>query len=303
MTHSALPLARNFNGWLGLELSLTKQVFATNIEIEKELWNAIEYYSEIHDIGMDLIRRKGLVPASQQQTLLDRFRAFVRQAKSYYSSAKALHYRSSSLLYYYSFLNLAKAYLAIKSPTLILNRTLNHGLGYRTNTSNNDFLLENVYVKDGIFPHMFQLEAGTTIPLSTRASASLLNVTTLLGFPSDIKYQYETAGFGQNKIIYCVAAIVTDRNTQQAWSLIGIPSFSMLETYPQLKTQFLNTYQEVSILNNFSREIFGFSGFMHSYYRFFQDITPENWIGASIIPTFQLLDKLKNALCPHLSVH
>src|SRR5438309_5352448 len=111
MAQTGMPVARSFDGWIRLPVSKRRALQYTVIDTEHELWSALEYYSEVEEAGLNLIQTKGLQPQSLHQEIFKYFQAFVRQAKSYYGSAKALHYRSSSLLYYYSFLNLVKPYL------------------------------------------------------------------------------------------------------------------------------------------------------------------------------------------------
>src|SRR5207248_8363920 len=137
-------------------------LLTTSPDIEHELWSTLEYYSEVEEVGIDLIRTKGLQPPHKE--IFNSFQAFVRQAKSYYSSAKTLHYRSSSLLYYYSFMNLAKAYLLLKDPDSMMNPTAGqvyHGL-IRPRNNNSDFMLEAIEVRGGIFPAFYEAETGYT---------------------------------------------------------------------------------------------------------------------------------------------
>jgi hypothetical protein len=63
----------------------------TSIEVEKDLWRIVEYYSEVEEAGIDLIRTKGQVPGPQELAAFQLFRAFIRQAKSYYAGAAVLH--------------------------------------------------------------------------------------------------------------------------------------------------------------------------------------------------------------------
>src|SRR5712692_11248540 len=145
MSQTALSVARSFSGWIRLPVSNRRVLLFTGLDIDRELWNALEYYSEVEDVGLNLIQAKGLQPQSLHQEIFKDFQAFVRQAKSYYGSAKALHYRSSSLLYYYSFLNLVKAYILLRDPNRMMGRTARavvHGLSYRSSTNNTDFLHE-----------------------------------------------------------------------------------------------------------------------------------------------------------------
>jgi YaaC-like protein len=247
MSQTAIPNARSFDGWVRLPVSERRVLLLTNLDIDRELWSILEYYSEVEDVGFNLIQAKGLQPQTLHQEIFKDFQAFVRQAKSYYGSAKTLHYRSSSLLYYYSFLNLVKAYLLLKDPKRIIGRTqksLKHGLSYKPSTTNTDFQLEIVRVCDGIFPIFY--EAQTSNVIST-AINSTLNISSLLGYSTDISYQYLLVNYGDVKILPSLAAILTDRPNNHAWTIIGIPATTSLNNFLNLHTNFLNTYQEVQI--------------------------------------------------------
>src|SRR2546429_2968802 len=173
MSQTAIAAARGFDGWVRLPVSNKYNLLLTTaLDIERELWSALEYYSEVEEVGLNLIQTKGLQPQSDHQEIFQYFQAFVRQAKSYYSSAKTLHYRSNSLLYYYSFLNLVKAYLLLKEPQRIMGRTnqaVHHGLSYETSTTNTDFQLEIIRVRRGIFPLFYESQTSNSISPATNS--------------------------------------------------------------------------------------------------------------------------------------
>ncbi len=181
MSQTAIPIARHFDGWVRLPVSKNRPLMFTSNDIERELWSTLDYYSEIEEVGLNLIQARGLQPQSLHLEIFKHFRAFVRQAKSYYGSAKTLHYRSSSLLYYYSFLNLVKAYLLLSDPQRIMSR-VNHGLGYDTTVTNTDFQLEAIKVHQGIFPMFY--EAQTSNVISTQGSSVLRVIDLIIGIPA-----------------------------------------------------------------------------------------------------------------------
>ena len=247
MSQTAMSVTRNFDGWLRLPVSNKRALLYTTLDVERELWSALEYYSEVEEVGLNLIQTKGLQPQTLHQEIFKNFQAFVRQAKSYYGSAKALHYRSSSLLYYYSFLNLVKAYLILRDPKWVMGRThrsLQHGLSYKPSTRNTDFQLEVLRVCDGIFPIFYEAETTNHISI---APNSTLSIKSLLSYPTDIGFQYRLVGYGELNILPSLAAIVTNRPLNQAWTIIGIPSSTNLNNFLSLHTNFLNAYQEVQI--------------------------------------------------------
>src|SRR5260370_10665479 len=244
MSQIALPAARPCDGWVRFPISDYMVMLNIRIDIEKELWSALEYYSEVEEVGISLLQARGL-PQSQHQEILKYLQAFVRQAKSYYSSAKVLHYRSSSLLYYYSFLNLVKAYILLRDPNRMMGRTARavvHGLSYRSRTNNTDFLHEVIKVVEGIFPTFYEMQTGTTISTTQK---STLNIISLFSYCSDMQHQYVSAGYGSTKLLPSLATIVTDRSVNQAWSIIGIPALNDLNSFLSAQRNFLQTYQEV----------------------------------------------------------
>lgn len=302
MSQTAIPNARNFDGWIRLPIGENRMSLFTSIDFEKELWSALEYYSEVEEVGIDLLQTRGL-PTPLHREIFSYLQAFVRQAKSYYTSAKALHYRSSSLLYYYSFLNLAKAYLLLREPERIMGRTnqaVVHGLKYRPSTTNTDFLLETVRVTDGIFPAFY--EAQTGIAIST-ARNSMLNIVNLFAYCSNIGYEYASAGYGTHRILPSLSGVVTSRGAHESWSIIAIPASNELDMLLRAQGNFLNSYQEVNIDRNQLTAMFQTGVPELGRYRIFQDITPVAMIGNNHILLQAHTAKLISALTPYLSVH
>ncbi len=302
MLQTTLPAARFFDGWMRLPVSRERVLQYTILDIESELWSALEYYSEVEEVGLNLIQTKGIQPQSLHE-VFKYFQAFVRQAKSYYISAKSLHYRSNSLLYYYSFLNLGKAYLLLKDPQRIMGRTklsVAHGLSYRSSTTNTDFQLESVRVCDGIFPMFYEAQIG--IAIST-AKTSTLNIVKLLGYPSDISSQYGLVGYGNCKIISSLAAVVTDLTRNQSWTIIGIPARTDLDDFLRLQVNFLNSYQEVEINRNRLIPIFGMGAPELSRFRFFQEIVTTPLSFGGIIFSGAHIDNIIGTLEPYFGIH
>ena len=299
MSQTALPDARPFDGWVRLPVSKNKiLLLSSDINIERELWSALEYYSEVEEVGLNFIQTKVLQPQNSYQEIFKSFQAFVRQAKSYYGSAKTLHYRSNSLLYYYSFMNLVKAYLLLRDPQIVMRR-IDHGLSYRSTTTRSEFQLEVIRVRKGIFPLFYEAETATDISLASNSTLSIIN---LLNYPSDISYQYQLAGYGNHKILPSVSAAVTDRTINQSWTIIGIPPLNSLNGFLSLHSNFLHSFQEVGIDYNRISLMFEMSPLDLSGFRFFQDITTIPMLAGNLTLHVHI-EKLINALKPYISFH
>ncbi len=276
-------------------------MLTTASDTERELWSALEYYSEIEEVGLDLIQTKGLQPPSDHQKIFHWFQAFVRQAKSYYSSAKTLHYRSSSLLYYYSFLNLVKAYLLLIQPQMIMDQRVLHGLFYEIPTTNTDFQLEIIRVRGGAFPMFYEAQTSTVISSTTNLS---LNIVNLLSYPTEISYQYRLSGYGGPNTLSSLAVAAVDRTINQVWTILGFPAEASLNGFLSLHTNFLHTYQEVQINQDLLALVFGMSVPELYYFRFFQEIaTTQALDNGGSIDQVVFKQKIVNDLSPDYSSH
>jgi len=304
MSQAAIPIGRTFQSWARPLVSNSNNRFlllTASPDIEHELWSVLEYYSEVEEVGLNLIQAKGLQPQSLHLKIFKSFQAFVRQAKSYYGSAKTLHYRSSSLLYYYSFLNLVKAYLLFRDPQRIMGRTAQsetHGLSYRSSTTNIDFQREAIRVHDGIFPLFYEAQTSNVI-----ARNSTLNILSLLSYPTEISYQYILAGYGDPHILSSLAVAAVDLTNNQVWTILGFPAEASLNSFLSLHTNFLNTYQEVQIDHNLLAIVFGMSVPDLYSFRFFQVIATTQTLGNGFIDQADFRQKIINVLSTCYSTH
>src|SRR5260370_2008082 len=173
MSQAAIPNARTFQSWARPSVGNNRFLLLTaSPDIEHELWSMLEYYSEVEEVGLNLIQTKGLQPQNLHLEIFKSFQAFVRQAKTYYGSAKTLHYRSSSLLYYYSFLNLLKAYLFLIQPPRLSGLKVHHGLTYDPSTPNTAFPLEIIEFRQGIFPMFYEAQTSKSVYVKSSGGTS-----------------------------------------------------------------------------------------------------------------------------------
>lgn len=109
---------------------------------------------------------------STTQELRGFFSEFIKQAELFHKQAELSEPKISPLLYYYSMLNLTKAYLFTKKPSYLFDRSdkitkkkLQHGIGLGDRIKKNyDFYLEKINILDeGIFPSFFKAKTGKNI--------------------------------------------------------------------------------------------------------------------------------------------
>jgi hypothetical protein len=238
-------------GWSKLLPTTTaiRGQYSTATDLADDYFMALRFPAEVRQKGEALINsfRPGL-PTHTVDREYRRFSAFIRQAENYYRSAKALPYRSSALLYYYSFMNLAKAALAVRA----MQFNEHHGLTPRYGTPSTDLAQMQVHVRprQGIFHALYDLLFATAIP---NVAFDLLN---LLGYVSETHVEYiEATGQQPRTSRTPKLRLVNDQNA--SWLLLGIEnSFPIVRHAPAVQQAFNAVFQRVSVSPQQIRGVF-----------------------------------------------
>lgn len=172
------------------------------------------------------------------------------------------------LLYYYAFLNLAKATLEAHGRTY----QGAHGLTARPNVAVPDLSLQDIEVRTtGIFPGFYEQQFGTPLPANIR-----LNLRALLAYVTDIGFQYDQCGFGSAAVFGdCFGRLLSYAPSNIGWVTIAVDrnyDFSLLPE-PNRST-FDATYQEVTMPKDRARDSFGIFAEALRAYRFYEMRTP-----------------------------
>ncbi|MDP3973942.1 MAG: YaaC family protein [Candidatus Daviesbacteria bacterium] len=267
---------RKVTGYLRQHLNTRNiQGLSTSGSVDDELWILLEYYSEVEDVGLKFLLDNGIKNKTTRKTTYKHFQAYVRQAKNYYNSAKVLAPRSAGLLYYYCFLNLAKAALVVRDPS-IGGKKITHGLSYKIN-SDPHFIKQSVNIlNDGVFPKLYALYFGQSVKQMS------LTIPALLNYCTDIGYQCQMAGIHQTKIIYSYYAHCVDKTKKTGWGLVAIPQASLLLKYHKSIKSFIDTFEKIELPQLSCRELFDLDAFQQSHYSFFQSREEKKWISDNI---------------------
>lgn len=285
---------RQTSGWLRQRLSKRNiQGLDASGDIDDELWILLEYQSEVEDVGIKFLIQNG-VNKRNAKGVFKHFQAYIRQAKNYYYSAKKLHPRSASLLYYYCFLNLAKAALVVKQPA-IGGHKISHGLScLPKDFSKLTTQTVKVLNDGGVFPKFYEWYFGQPI------KAQSLNVQKLLLYCTDISYQNIVAGIGNCKLLqgYYVHLVDARQNPHIGWPLIGIASFNLCAPYPKAFKALYENFEKVDLPQFSGREYFELENFELSAFTFFQSKQTFNWLSDNILPALESRDLVMKTLGP-----
>lgn len=168
------------------------------------LWRLIEKYSEVRSVA---IRRfKGT--EDQKVQLWSALRGLVIQAREYFRAAEATSVPSAALLYYYCFLNLAKAEILLWRPELIFDRDtgavkrLDHGLSADPTKATN-FEEDSLKVLTrGVFPLLYEMRLGQAPQMSEVGVVKLLQHVPELGTDlEDVSLPSSLCGFIRTAVI------------------------------------------------------------------------------------------------------
>ncbi len=225
-------------------------MFTSTLDLADELFGALRFPADVPARGQALVTTyaPGLPPALVDRAYR-RFSAFLRQAENYYRSAKTLPFRSSALLYYYSFMNLAKAALAARA----IKFHEHHGLEPRYGNPLTDLSQLRVRVEaDGVFQALYRMIFARPI------QNVQFQLSELLAYVSEVAIQYIDALNQQPKVSrFQHARLMSDAAQQQSWLLLALPTSHPINAQPAaVRAAFAARFQRVTVNQVMARDLF-----------------------------------------------
>lgn len=205
---------RKMTGYMDLHLSLFPKILLhSNRPLNDEIFSSLHYLSEIEEVGYDFIRSNGFKNKREIKKTYSLFQAFIRQGKTFFESADSLEYRAQPLFYYYSFLNLTKAYLCIRNPS-IFSKKLYHGLVHKHKSTK--FTDQTIKTNNGVFPYLYEQLTGKPIKIGTA-----LNISALFGYIPEIGYEHNLVKYGVRKNTAGISRILSNKSDGY-WPFLAI---------------------------------------------------------------------------------
>ena len=194
---------------------------------EEELWLELERLRN-EDFASRFI--SGVVRNKAHRTMAAKLiNKYINHAVRFYKDAQRVDSASSPLLYYYSFLNLAKAYIACNNPervypVRIRNSTfdqkfLQHGLFAGDKVKGSYQLRDEVITAKsvGIFATFFELLSGGIYGAGYKEK-----ITNLLGNCQDISSEYCKIHKRHNHFYSFDLALLADSKSKNAWLRLNL---------------------------------------------------------------------------------
>lgn len=280
-----MKATRESTGYLKISIGDgTRIILNSNRPIDEEVFASLKYYSEVKKVGLGFIKKLG------HENPIDvwlQFRAFIRQAETFFQSANQLNYRASALMYYYGFLNLAKGFICLSDPAFVM-QPVSHGIRHKFTKGrfSSQFITTD---SNGVFPKLYELALGKKIPAQSK-----LNIVKLLGYCTDISYEYSLSKLGERQHRPALIRLFVDNHTKTSWSTIAISNFNTNSSYMPLKKK-NGAFEEVSLSIEEAKRAFDISPEVYRNFSFFETKKIYPWI-ENRLPVPQVISETRIAL-------
>lgn len=244
------PEIRQFSGWFHFNVLFLHQNLRTALSVDKEYWFILRAATDIEEVGKELLNKHGVTLDLDAGWRL--FSSYIKQAEHYWNGAVSTSPKSAGLLYYYSFMDLVKAFLLLRGRAMGTDKEI-HGL--KSSGNKWDDKLGNKFVYSDppkthgcmpIFQEYYKEIFSGTIP-------EQFQVWNLLSYSSDISHQYVTIGKGSVSHFRFIMRRVTD--TQNFWTILAIDKDAELEKHSTAFTSFFSAFERCSTDQLNSRDL------------------------------------------------
>ena len=236
-----------------------KNVLSCSASVQDEIIASFDFYAEIRELGKELLRTNHHTNPAKSFT---RFQAYIRQAKTFYETAAVLHHRASPLNYYYSFMNIAKALVLLRTPNFV-DRNLKHGIS--PNSKSASLRRQRVIAKGaGVFPIFYEAATGKTL-----SNKSSLKIVDLLGYVTDVTYEYSVLKYGTHASFRTKLALSIDSDAKTGFPLLAVFN-SHTKGFKLIEKRVTKSFDEVNIPQHHLRSIFELPAELASQYRYFE---------------------------------
>jgi hypothetical protein len=212
--------------------------------IIEDAWAELSMLGRDYEVYKNVALRHGN-KSKQSATNWKLFSAYVNQARQYYENASKIRDCSAALFYYYSFLNLAKGYIVLRSPKKGggISAPAHHGIGIDTSSLSSVSSIKLKLVS-GALTTYWRLVFQKTPP-----NNKTLKLMDLLNYCGDISYELGMAGYHNRRNDVIKVRRATDNNASgpRQWLVLAIPKRFNTSTISATHTRFPSTFSQVTL--------------------------------------------------------
>jgi len=201
----------------GLKLFSDVQNISGLSSPETWIWNSIRQLRSM-EFTSELLRSRGIAPKSKRTAASSAVRLYIDQAHEFYQIGAQASDRSSPLLFYYSFLNLAKAVVELDNPDFrSRSASRSHGMSYRATSALGGLSLEkfSVSARKGVWHELAEVVCGATFTL---AADHQVNVVDAFSLCPEVSAEFERSiGRNSNVLPLSGGSILLKKATRRSW--------------------------------------------------------------------------------------
>lgn len=247
----ALPKARDGVS-IGFHLYSGISKESTRGNREQIVWSSIKHLCTAGVADRILHYTYRITNKKLRNQVATNIKLYINQAFAFYSAALKSETNTSPLLYYYCFLNLAKALCEIKHPNFHqMQECYRHGISWRPNSEYMvDLTKESVYLSNrGVWHILWEKVTGQT---SNLLNPTYLKIKNLLSCCPELSTEYERVFSGPSKYIDLIEPdILFDTINDEFWIKFSVSRNDL--RYARLsRHKFINL---ISNGNNWYRQV------------------------------------------------
>lgn len=197
-----------------------------------EMWETIRFVGSSREKYNTLSEA---LTADEMEEGWPEFQAYVRQAETYFRGGETMRGSAASLLFYYAFLNLAKAELCTWRPRSVVGVPVSHGLRPRTT---GDVATWHSKVTPGVFSLLYEKRTGGQLGSDYRD----ISFVECLSRVPECGVELDEAALGQIRVMGVFSGVFTDGYRSRVHLLI--PDYVNLKSDPQTHLLLLDHFDE-----------------------------------------------------------
>lgn len=185
---------------------------------ETIIWASIKQLCS-REVGEEISERiHGVRRKREREAVAENLKLYIQQATEFYEAARTAKSNTAPLIYYYSFLNLAKAYCELKYPNIHKRvESYRHGVSWRPNPlylTDLDKVEISVTMR-GVWHMLWEALNGDPC---TIANPARLKIKDLFSYCPEIGIEYSRTYGGDQKFVDLVKPrILYDNSTDEVW--------------------------------------------------------------------------------------
>ncbi len=189
---------------------------------EKVLWGSIRHLCSQEVAKRVLQLTYGITSKTQREGMAKNIKLYIQQAEEFYQTAWLAGANTAPLLYYYSFLNLAKAVCEIRNPEFhTKNQNYVHGIGWKPSRNHSVRMrTESVTINTrGVWHVFLESVLGQRVTLQNPTN---IRIADLFSVCPEVSAEFDKAFHRDSQLISVKPDVIVDFEAHQVWLSLSV---------------------------------------------------------------------------------